>query len=587
MLLELKIKDLAIISSTTLQFGEGLHVFTGETGAGKSILLAALNLVLGGRGDRGKIRSGQTRAWVEALFTVQSSVEPLLRSWGIEADPMEPLALRRIIHRNGRSRAYINSTSVPASHLRTLAPLLVSFGRQHDQNTLLHPNQHLELLDRFAGCEKERRRVEKKHQHLDLLLREHEELEEQHTTRQERLEFLQYQYDAIQEVGPLPGEWDELTEELAQLSSSEEEKKRIEEVEGLLMGCDDAIQTKLSSAIQVLEKCDSMGSLQEEVVEELERALFAIEESARSLKGYQRRLDSFPHRSKEIEERLEELHQLHEKYGGNWDAVFARLEQLEEEIQQLHRSNARVRELLPLMDIAEEELVQSLEPLTQKRHKAAKTMATQLEAELADLAMPGARFQVAFQPLLPHEGISCIAVDEGDSDTEIVVNVRGAERAAFLLAANPGEDLRPLERVASGGELSRILLALKRVLTHLSEVSTLVFDEIDAGVSGAAATQIAQKLRQIVEENVQRTDTPSIQIICITHTPQIAAEADHHFLIQKAVREGRTISSVTLMEEEQRVGELARMLAGRESNEQALELARKLLLKPATLAIAS
>ena len=588
MLLELKVRNLAIIESVEISFGVGLNVFTGETGAGKSILLEALGLVLGGRSDRDLVRTGQKEAWVEALFDMDPVLLPYLESSGIEANLDEPLALRRVVQSTGRSRAYVNCVSVPAALLRQMAPFLVDFGRQHDQATLMNPRNHLDLLDKYANSFEERDFVEKRHQKVSNLLQEREQLSENQVHRQERLEFLEFQYSSIQDIDPQPNEINELNQELKSLEQGKKKLELLGEAYGILSASPGGVRDQLSSALSPLKKFTDLEEEELTFHDELQHALILVEELARSLKDHQKEIVLDPMRLKEVEERLDQLLKLQQKYGGDFKSVFKRLQELETEMEELLQQNQREKKLNKLIRQAQKALLEAAQPLTQKRQKATEELVENVEVELSDLAMQNARFRIKFSPLKGEEGIPCPTgpepIDLEEDASYARVGARGAERATFMLAANPGEVPRPLERVASGGELSRILLALKRVLANATEVQAFVFDEIDAGVAGAAATMIAKKLRQIASEGTEQYS----QIICITHTPQIAAEADTHLHISKATQEdGRTRSVVRCLRMEERIYEIARMLAGSQSMERALDLARELLGCQGMLAVAS
>lgn len=611
MLLELKIRDLAIIEAMDIRFDSGLNVLTGETGAGKSMLLAALGLVLGGRSDRDLVRTGSKEAWVEASFEAWQSVEPFLREAGIAFASDEPLVLRRVVQQNGRSRAYINCVSAPVVLLRQIAPLLLDYGRQHDQTALMNSEQQLLLLDRYAKAHELRDAAESAYAQLAEWQREHRALLAQRSSRAERMDFLLFQRDAIREVDPQPGEEETLNQELKHLQEAEKRTHLSQKAAAMLYGGEHAICSQLSMVQRHVENLAMLDSEEiDPLAEELDKARTVIEEVGRSLQLYGREQDDDPQRVEEIQERLDEIIRLQERYGGAWDAVMQRLQSIEDEIKILRGEEERIKELGRLIQQGKQALLQAAIPLSLRRREAAVALASQVAEELKGLAMPHARLEVRFFPV-GSEGIACpwnedissaqrVALTryheaEGMDDIEpteadasryekpIVsssqdalpswqISRTGGERTCFYLSANTGEELRPLGRVASGGELSRILLALKRVLADAAEISTFVFDEIDAGMSGSAASLVGQKLREIVDDPRQQT-----QILCISHTAQIAAAADAHFVVRKQVYEGRTRSYVSLLDHHGRIKEIARMLTGDNAMDGALELARELL----------
>jgi DNA repair protein RecN (Recombination protein N) len=645
MLWELKIRDLAIIASVDIRFQSGLNVLTGETGAGKSILLAALGLVLGGRSDREWVRTGCKEAWVEASFDLEASILPLLEESGIRVEPDEPLILRRVVQQSGRSRAFVNCIGVPASLLRRIAPLLMDFGRQHAQSTLMNSEEHLSLLDRFAGALPLREAVEAAHRSVNEAIQEHRRLLAGRSSRAERMEFLRFQRQAIREVDPQPDEEAQLNEELKHLQGAERRHALATQAASMLYGDEDSLQSLLGEAsrmVEQLERMDEKGV--GEIAEEVEKARMIVEEAGRSLQMYARRQESDPQRMEAIHERLDAIIRLQERYGGAWDAIMQRLQEIESELVALEGEEARIKVLEKQIIQGRQALLQAAIPLSQARRAAAEALSSAVADELQSLAMPHTRIEVRFSAI-GQEGIACpwtkeipltlrqsltryesdeeeeslesnASQEEEDEDVEMsqmpvlpkkqasaasekqasvalkkaeskampslptpeqawMIACTGAERVSFYLSANAGEDLRPLARVASGGELSRILLALKRVLAEASHTACFVFDEIDAGMSGAAAVQVAQKLRQIIQEGGE-----DAQILCISHTAQIAAEADAHFVVRKEISEGRTRSQVVALDQQGRMDEIARMITGDHANTQALTLARKMLERP-------
>jgi DNA repair protein RecN (Recombination protein N) len=574
MLLELKIHNLAIIESVSISFGPGLNVITGETGAGKSILLAALDMLLGGKCDRTMIRTGEQEAWAEAVFECEDNIINTVREWGIAIEPGEPLALRRVVQVNGRSRSYINSLTASVQMLRQLSPYLLDFGRQHEQSLLMTPDKHLELLDRYAGIAKERASVEACYRRVVSLLREHQELQNQSRSRAERMEFLNFQRQAISAVDPQPGEENALTQELAKIATAEKRRKLAQRIEQALYSRDgDCVRERLAETNSLVKELTGLDEGVKHVLNDLQNALIAVEEGAHSMQIYQKSVRVDGERMTEIHRRLDQIIKLQQKYGGSFAAVMARIKEIDQERSLIANQERRLKELDKIIAEARAELYRLCLPLSEKRQEAAHTLSSKIEQELAGLAMVNSRFQVNFSPLATESDNNFIPYVYEQKN--VLLGPWGMENCNFLLSANTGEDLRRLERVASGGELSRIMLGLKHVLSSAFPVDTFVFDEIDAGVAGAAASMVAQKLRSIVREA-----GGAAQIITISHTPQVAAEADHHFCVQKQTKDGRTVSQVTSMKREERILEIARMLAGNQSMEQALALAQELVPNP-------
>lgn len=569
MLLELKIRNLAIIEQVEISFGSGLNVLTGETGAGKSILLVALSLVLGGRSDRDLIRTGAQEAWVEAVFDVNEPIAELVREWGVELEYGEPLALRRTINANGRSRAYANSVTVSANGLRQLAPLLLDFGRQHEQTSLLNAENHLQLLDRYAGVEAMRMEVENKHRKIAQLIKEQRDLFAERENRRERSQFLHFQRQKIDNVDPQPKEEEELEQELMQLDTAQQCAKLASKAEQQLRGAgQESIRELLAGVVSTLEDLSALDNSTQHVVEDLQNALIAVEEAASSMRSYRKNLFVDKERMSEAQERLDQIIALYQRHGGNYEGVKRRIAEIDKELKQLQLDEQRSAKLNGVIAKYKGQLLKLALPLSEKRRHMAEKLRADIEEELRGLAMKDARFCANFAQWQEEEYPHCLKC-ENDSGKYFVA-AHGLEKVHFLLSANIGEELRPLERVASGGELSRIMLTLKLIVAGSFPVATLVLDEIDAGVSGTVAGMLAEKLCQIATQGVE-------QIICISHTPQVAAKADHHFHVDKHICEGRTSSRVIALAQEQRILEISRMLAGDCSPEQALALAKELV----------
>jgi DNA repair protein RecN (Recombination protein N) len=568
MLLELKIRNLAIIESADIVFGQGLNVLTGETGAGKSILLDALSLALGGRCERAIVRTGNDEGWVEAVFEVKQDMLAKLEEWGIVIADNDPLILKRVVQVTGRSKGYVNCTMVPVNVLKQIAGMLLDFGRQHEQSILLNPEKHLELLDQYAGLEQERIALSALHSEVMAMIREESELSSQSQSHEEKIEFLKFQRDAIISVDPQEGEEEELEQKLESLEQEEKCYNLAQKIEQELKHREHPIRDMLASVVGILENLAKMDDSVEHVLEDLQNALIAVEETASSMQMYQKKTGLDKEKKKEIEKRLDQVIQLQQKFGGTFAGVKKRLEEIGKEILAIQQKRKRWKDLAGLISKAKAQLYSKALELDKKRKKAAQVLCPHVEKELTGLAIPNAKFQVSFTPVKNES--DCIAVGENEAN----VAPHGLETAHFLFSANQGENLFALEKVASGGEISRIMLALKSVMVNAFPVDTFVVDEIDSGVAGAAAITVAQKLKEIVGPGKGTS-----QIISISHTPQIAASADQHFYVEKITKQGRTIAQVHLAQGEKKIMEIARMLAGDYSLEKALELAKELLEK--------
>lgn len=574
MLLELKVQNLAIIESIEIRFAPGLNVLTGETGAGKSILLAALDLLLGGRSDKDLIRTGKEEAWAEAIFEMDEALSQLLKKLDLPFEPQEPLSIRRVIQNNGRSRSYINCVTVPAHVLKQIAPYLLDFGRQHEQSILLSAEKHLELLDRYGMLTKQRNEVQEAYEKIKKLAQEYEDLRSQVSYRADRNAFLQFQLHGILKVDPQEGEEEELNAELKRLIGIEERRKLAQQAARILDAQEDSIKENLNHAITLVKKLASGDPALNHVLEDLENSLISIEEAGSSLQTYRQNMRLDSEKIKEIQTRLDEIITLQHRYGGSFESMMARRKEMEKELKVLEEKEKKLQKIGPYIEQGKSQLYKLALPLSQKRKEIAKSLSMQICQELADLAMEQAKFETRFSDFASQENAGIVYSDPEKQGQSFTIGPYGLEQASFWMSANVGEELRPLQNVASGGELSRILLALKHVLSKVLSVQTFVFDEIDSGVSGTAAALIAQKLRDIIQKGQN-----SAQIISISHTPQIAATADCHFYVEKKTKENRTMTEVRLLDYEQRIQEIARMLSGGHSQEAALELARQMVKK--------
>jgi len=553
MLTDLIIKNFAIIENLHVTFGSGFNVLTGETGAGKSIIIDAVNLLLGGRARGEVIRTGFDEAVVEAAFDLSSetAVRELLVELGL--DDGEELLVRRIVSRSGKNRVYLNGALTPLGQLRELTGSLVNIYGQHEHQNLQRTETHLALLDRFAGHEPllddyraaYRKLLEVKDQLRRLELAERE--------RQQRLDMLHFQHQELLAAALTPGEDAELEQERSLLQHAERLAAASEGGYQVLYAENAAVCEKLGQVADDLEQLQKIDPELARLAEILRSALYSLEDVAVQLRDYAGKLSFEPDRQQEVEERLALLQRLKRKYAPTVDELIARLVEIEQELSLLEDVEGHRSELLRQRQLAEERVHQLGATLTGRRRDGGILLSQAVEAELADLAMPKARFEVR---LFPH--------DEPGGE--------GLERGEFYLSANPGEQLQPLAKIASGGELSRIMLALKQSSPEGDGVHTLIFDEVDAGIGGEAATAVGEKIGRLGRQ---------LQVLCVTHLPQVAAYADRHFLVAKEEKAGRTSTRLLLLQGEDRVREMARMLGGARVTERTLEHAREMLDRPA------
>jgi len=549
MLINLTIANFAIIDRLEVQFDEGFNVLTGETGAGKSIILDAFGLLLGDRARPDLVRAGASEATVEALFdlTGRDDILHAFTAAGFSVD--DELVLRRIVQSGGRSRAYVNGNLVTLAQLQPLSELLVTVCGQHEHQSLLQRNVHLTVLDRFGNLDEPLRIYRESYGLMKKIAQQLECLEGAERDRQQRLDFLRHQADEITSAQLLPGEEEDLLAERLLLQNAER-------LAGVTRGGYEALYEGNGAVCEVLgglvSELQSVGEIDPELAdlaETVQRSLFELEDVSTQLRSYLGRIAFEPNRLEVIEERLATLTRLKRKYAPAVEEILALLENFAQEIAELENTQETRDNLSEELVVHSAESRALGETLSAARKKAAQALEVGLLEEMAALAMPGASFGVAF-----------VELERPGPD--------GHERVEFMVSSNPGEPLMPLAKVASGGELSRMMLALKRLAPEADRVPTVIFDEVDAGIGGAAATAVGRKLQV-----VSRTS----QILCVTHLPQVAAFADHHHRVVKRELDGRTLTAMEHLENDERTQEMARMLGGATVTEQTLLHAKELI----------
>jgi DNA repair protein RecN (Recombination protein N) len=545
MLLCLRVRNFAIIDELEVDFRAGLNVVTGETGAGKSILINALGLVLGGRASSELVRSGAESAEVEALFDIGDDPQARERAERASVATDRELVLRRVIDKGGRTRAYANGRMASAGQLAELAEGLVNISSQHEHHTLVDSSSHLFFLDAFAGLDESRKEVASAHGLLQRLSTEHEQAVAKARSRAEREDLLRYQTGEIKELSPQPGEIEALTEERDRQRYAEKLVSTTGRAEEKLYSGDGAVCEMLARVASEVREVAAIDPALAPLAEQLAGAGLQLEEAARELGSYAHKVVADPQRLTEIEERLSALERLRRKYGGSIESILEHQRRAEQELQELAESEERIEALQAEVDKGVQATEKLARALSAARRKAAEGLGRAITAELESLGMGDAKVVVEVEDC-PSSG-DALAVGGAH------LSPTGIDRVEFLIATNRGEEPRPLGKIASGGELSRAMLAVKRVLAGLGPAGLYVFDEVDAGIGGAVAEVIGRKLQQIARHH---------QVICITHLPQIAVFADAHFFVHKAVTKGRTRSQIkTLTAAEQR-DEIARMLGG-------------------------
>jgi DNA repair protein RecN (Recombination protein N) len=556
MLRELTIRQFAIIEEVHLSFEHGFHVLTGETGAGKSILIDALGLVAGGRASSDFVRHGAKAAEIEAVFEIPEahSIRPLLIDWGFEQDDLDLLIIRREITASGKSTCRINGRSVTLSMLREVGGRLLDLSGQHEHQALLRVEEHLDWLDRFGGEDllSLRREYEEMYREYRKVTRELEKLDLNRKELARRLDLLTFQRDEIAKATLTPGEDEELERERSRLMHAEKLLTHTAGAYESMYGERGALDL-LQDAIHHLEQAAAMDETLGRTAESLQNAYYLLEEAVREVGRYRDDFDFEPGRLDEVEERLHLIRQLKRKYGDTIEEIIRYKEQVERELAELEHREETQEQLQEEADRLLGELRRLAGELSAKRKKAAMELEKRVEKELADLNMGSTVFHVSFYR---------------DAYRSGELFATGQDRIEFQISPNPGEPLKPLAKIASGGELSRIMLALKVIFTGVQEVHTLIFDEVDTGVSGRAAQAIAEKISALAQ---------SFQVLCVTHLPQVACMADHHYLIVKDTEADQTKTRVKKLDFEGRTLELARMLGGVEVTRTTREHAEEML----------
>ncbi|AHZ83559.1 DNA repair protein RecN [Bdellovibrio bacteriovorus] len=560
MLLELKVSNFAIIENLHVSFKEGLNIMSGETGAGKSVLLKSLSLLMGGKGSSDTIRTGATQATIEGSFDISArpDIQKMLHDMGIEADE-HTLIVRRVLSSGDKSKVYLNGSLSTLNSLRDIvapmvelaghsAPLIEMTG-QHENRNLMSKHYHLDLLDQYAGTWDKRLLFTEKFNRYHAIFAEIKKLESDAKQKAQRLDFLTYQRDEIANLDLSPGEDHELEVEVKKLKNSNRIGAFVDQAESALYTDDDSAISRLNA---ILKKGLEISNVDPQIaakLENLEQAKTLIDESIYDLRQYANKIDADPQRLEEAESRLSDLRKLQKKYGATVDDILKALMEMEIEISNLQNSESRVESLKKEAAVILKELETLGADLHKRRQKGAELLADSVNAELLDLNMKGVTFHVMTEKLQE-------LASTGLSDVE------------FLSQTSSKDAKRPLAKFASGGELSRILLSLKRVVGSSNQPRTYLFDEVDTGVSGETAEKVGRKLRTIAKGQ---------QVVCVTHLPQVAAFGDIHFFIQKSPQKDSVSMVVSELKQKDRVQEIARLISGEKISKTSLAHAEQLL----------
>jgi DNA repair protein RecN (Recombination protein N) len=549
-------QNFALIDNLSLELFPGMNVFTGETGAGKSILIGAINLILGERASSEQIRSGSEQALIEAVFIVDDKYDPLhtiMKEYGLTIS--EELIISREISRSGRNTCRVNGKIVPLGTLKELGNVLVDLHGQHSHQSLLKPERHFLLLDEYGGDEllTEKKRLAELFANWERVRQKLKSLGISREERARQLELLRYQSDEINKAELNPGEEETLSRRLLLLNNMEKLLSMANRAYAEIYGGEaatsspvfdriTAVKEEMSSLLKIDDKLEPFISILEEIAS-------TLAELGHDLYNYLDNLTFFPEEVEEIESRLEVYRRLKKKYGMTVEEVLSFAEKCSEEIAELESSEEAALLLEKELNNLWQEIEQCASILTEKRKQTAGILTKMVEGVLEELGMENAQFSVKF------------------AERE-VVSRHGKEEIEFLFSANPGEPLKPLARIISAGEMARVMLALKSILAEQDHIPTLVFDEIDSGIGGKTIQKVAEKMSRLSKNH---------QIICVTHSPQLAGAADHQFYIFKEIIGGRTTTCVSYLQDEKRVREIARMLNGGVTSEITRKHAEELL----------
>ena len=545
MLRFLRVRNFALIDQLELHFEDGFNLLSGETGAGKSIIVDALGLLAGSKASAEMVRTGESRAIVEAVFEADLKAE--LGRLGLDAGDLEAeMIIRREISPDDRNRVFINNQPTTVSSLRELAPSLLDIHGQHEQQTLLDHARQLDLIDAYADSARLAGKVREIFTTVEAAEAEIAELIAEHARKIERSDLLIFQRDEIQKTDPKPGEAEEVRRKLEVLSNAEKLLGAAARGYEALYEAETSVVSTIAQVQRVLREAEQHDSRLERLIEQIETARISLQDVAYALRDYAGNVDADPQQLEQAQARLAELERLHRKYGPD---LLEHLHKVRRELDSIGLTETKKDELQIRLAALKKEYAEAASLLSGKRRAASKSLESAVERELKSLAMPQARFVIAWQDVSPGRA-------------------SGIDRPELLISANSGEEPRPLERIVSGGELSRVMLALRSVLAVDRPQKTLVFDEIDAGIGGKAAETVGQKLKEL---------SMRYQVLCVTHLAQIAAFAAHQYRIDKNVLDGRSVTRVAALHGDERIEELVRMMSGSRVTHAAREHVKELL----------
>ncbi len=565
MLQELAIKNIAIIDQLKLSFSPRLNILSGETGAGKSIIIDAISLLLGGRISQELIRTQAEEAIVEALFDVsgQEEIKRRLKDNGFPEE--DTLLLKRVISRSGRNRVYINGNLATLNILSEIGRGLVDIYGQHEHQSLVQEDKHIDILDEFGGLLSLRSEIGALYHKLEELSQEYHRLKQTEENRREREALLHFQSQEIQAAGLSPGEEENLENERRVLMNAGQLLEVTTQGEELIYSAEGSIVGRLGEITNRIKDLTSVDPTLKSLAGGLESSRYQLEDVALSLRRYASKISFEPGRLEEVETRLDAINKLKRKYGSTIADVLQYKERIDKELEELGGREEKIAEITKELEELKGLALAQSQLLSQRRQRVAQQLSRKVEAELSTLGMKKTIFRVSIEQEHVAKGL--------DSRGKMEINgfylgPKGIDQVEYLLSPNIGEEPKPQRKIASGGELSRIMLALKRILLKVGEVATMIFDEVDAGIGGAIAEVVGKKLKEVANGS---------QVLCVTHLPQIACYADTHYYFSKLVEGRRTITAVKKLEEQERIEEISRMLAGVKITDKTRDYAREMV----------
>lgn len=550
MLNHLSIKNVAVIDKLDVEIGNGLNVLTGETGAGKSIIIDSINMILGGRANKELVRYGTEKASVQAVFDINAVAGKLLEANDID-DEDGQIIISRTLTSDGKSSARVNGSVVTLAVLREIADSLINIHGQHDNQALLTPSKHMMFLDGYGKTNDALEEYRRLYKEMQSVKKELKTLETDEREKMQRIDLLEYQIKEINDAALTEDEEEELLRQREICRNAEQITNAIDEAYTNLYdnGEMQSAYDGLSIAVEALSAIEDLNDSLHNAYEALQNAMYSVEDSAHELASFRDSVEFDEETLNDVEERLDTIARLKRKYGGSVTEINAFGKKAQEELDKIIMSDELTEELTRRLKKLTEELRIAGEKLSSERRIAAETLESKIEKSLHELNMEKSKFRVLVEP-------------------SEKFNENGIDRVEFMISTNPGEPLKPLIKIASGGELSRVMLAIKSIIAETDNVDTLIFDEIDTGVSGNTALKIANKLALIGKTK---------QVICITHLPQLAAAADNHYLIEKNIDGDMASTTLKKLDDEGRIAELARIIDGGEITETALNHAKELL----------